>query len=144
VTRVHAEDDPLTVTELVAAFEAGRIEPAEFPHRRHVLVAWGLQQRYGCEQAYGRLVAGLRSITRRAGRPDVFHETITRAWFELIGQSVDLDRTPELFDVRLLGRYYSPEALAAGRNEWVEPGLHPLALPPPAATSDPADARAAG
>jgi hypothetical protein len=127
--------DPLSLDELVAAFEAEAIPPAEFTHRRHVRVAWWLQRRHPREEAYARLVAGLRSFARRAGRPDAFHETMTRAWFELIGQSPDLAANPELDDRGLLARYYSGPVLAAGRSEWVEPDLHPLVLPPPQATA---------
>jgi hypothetical protein len=130
VTRV--DDDPLSLDELVAAFEAELIPPADFTHARHVRVAWGLLRRHPPDEAYARLVAGLRSFATRAGRPDAFHETITRAWFELIGQSADLADDPELQDRGLLARYYSRAALAAGRREWVEPDLHPLVLPPPA------------
>lgn len=74
--------------------------------------------------------AGLRDMTVRAGRSQAYHETITRAWYELIAQAEDLDRAPELFDKQLLGRFYSPERLAAGRERWMEPDRQPLRLPP--------------
>ena len=114
--------------DLIAAFEAGTLEPSAFPHRAHVLVAHGLAQRYSPEEGYARLVAGLRALTRRAGRPDVYHETITRAWFELIRQASDPEAHPELFDKRLIGHYYSRERLSAGREVFVEPDLAPLRL----------------
>lgn len=119
---------------LVAAFEAGRIDNSEFPHRRHVLVAWMLAHRYPHEEAFRRLVAGIRGIAARAGHPEAFHETITRAWFMLIAQAETLDQHPELFDKSLLGRYYSVARLAEGRSRWIGPDLHPLVLP---AASDP-------
>jgi hypothetical protein len=116
--------------ELVSAFEAGRIEAAQFPHERHVRVTWGLAQRYPPQQALQRLIAGIRRIAERAGHADHYHETITRAWFALITAADDLDSHPELFDKALLQRYYSAEVLADGRQQWREPDLHPLALPP--------------
>jgi hypothetical protein len=118
---------------LVAAFEASTIDNAEFPHERHVRVAWELAQRYEQDEALRRLVAGIRGIAARAGRPDAYHETITRAWVELVTQAGDLGEHPELFDKSLLGRYYSPARLASGRERWVEPDLRPLRLPPPGA-----------
>ena len=124
-------DDPLTLDELVEAFESEEIPPAEFTHGRHVRVAWALSRRYPPDEAYARLAAGLRSFARRAGRPEAFHETMTRAWLELISQSADLEANPELQDRGLLARYYSPPALAAGRGRWVEPDLKPLVLPSP-------------
>jgi hypothetical protein len=113
---------------LLDAFEGGTLDPAAFPHRAHVLVSFELAQRYSPDEAYARLVAGLRALTIRAGRPDRFHETITRAWFELIRHVGDPEAHPELFDTRLLARFYSPERLAAGRERFLEPDLAPLRL----------------
>jgi hypothetical protein len=111
------------------AFEAGRIEGKDFPHDSHVRVAWGLSQRYGRAEGLRRMSAGIREMAVRAGRPEVYHETITRAWFELIAQVPDLDSAPELLNKRLLGEFYSSRRLAAGRHRWLEPDLRPLRLP---------------
>jgi hypothetical protein len=113
---------------LIVDFEVGRIANEEFPHERHVRVAWGLAQRYDRDEALRRLVAGIKEIARRAGRPDAYHETLTRAWFELIAGADDVDAHPELFDKGLLGRFYSAGRLAAGRDRWLEPDLQPLGL----------------
>jgi hypothetical protein len=113
---------------LLDDFEAGRIDGAEFPHERHVLVAWGLSRRYPHEDAFARLAEGIRGIAARAGIPNKYHATMTRAWFELVAQAENLDAHPELLDRSLLSRYYSPERLEAGRHEWLEPDLQPLAL----------------
>lgn len=114
--------------DLIDAFEAGQIDGKDFPHELHVRVTWGLAQRYERADALGRLIAGIRAIAARAGRPEAYHHTITRAWFELIAGVEDLGAFPELFDKTLLGRYYSSERLAAGRERWLEPDLHPLEL----------------
>jgi len=113
---------------LIADFEAGRIANEDFPHERHVRVAWGLAQRHPRDEALRRLVAGIRDIARRAGRPDAYHETLTRGWFELIAGADDLEQFPELFDKQLLGRFYSPARLSAGRECWLEPDMQPLRL----------------
>jgi hypothetical protein len=114
--------------ELLDAFEAGTIAGDEFPHERHVRVAWGLSRRYEHEEAFARLAAGIRRIASRGGWPRLYHETVTRAWFELISGADDLDGHPELFDKRLLGSYYSPARLESGRVRFVEPDLRPLRL----------------
>ncbi len=114
--------------DLIADFEAGRIANEEFPHERHVRVAWGLARRYPRDEALRRLSAGIKDIARRAGRPDAYHETMTRAWFELIAAAEDVDHVPELLDKRLIGRFYSPARLVAGRDRWLEPDLRPLQL----------------
>lgn len=109
-------------------FEAGRIPGSEFPHERHLRVAWGLSRRYSREEAYGKLADGIRGIAARAGVPGKYHETMTRAWFELAAQAESLAAHPELLDRSLLLRYYSPERLEAGRHQWLEPDLGPLVL----------------
>ena len=119
----------MNVGELVSAFEAGTVASNAFPHEAHVRVTFELIRRYGRDEAFLRLVTGIRGIAGRAGKPEAYHETITRAWFELIAGADDLDDHPELFDRRLLGRYYSAGALAAGRERWVEPDLRALELP---------------
>jgi hypothetical protein len=115
---------------LLDDFEAGRIDGPAFPHERHVRVAWGLSQRYAHDEALARLSEGIRDIAERAGVPGKHHETMTRAWFELVAQAESLDMHRELLDRSLLARYYSPERLEAGRHQWVEPDLAPLVLPP--------------
>lgn len=117
--------------DLLAAFLAGRVDNAGFSHARHVQVAWSLSQRYPRSEAFEKLTAGIQGIARRAGRPQAFHHTMTRAWFELITSASNPDDYPELLDKALLGRYYSAERLAAGREGWIEPDLHPLRLPAP-------------
>jgi hypothetical protein len=123
--------------ELIHAFELGAIDGAEFPHERHVRVARGLAQRYGRDDGLLRLIAGIRAMAARAGHPEAYHETITRAWYELIISATDVERAPELFDKQLLSRYYSAGRLAVGRDRWLEPDLYPLRLPPPSSSAAP-------
>lgn len=115
--------------DVTAAFEAGTISGSDFRHEDHVRVAWELSRRYPREEAYERLASGIRSMAARSGRPDAFHETINRAWFELIADTPALDDDSELYDRSLLSRFYSAERLAAGRREWLEPDLGPLIAP---------------
>jgi flavin reductase (DIM6/NTAB) family NADH-FMN oxidoreductase RutF len=124
-------DEDLTDDQLLAAFEGGKLDNDEFPHARHVRVAWLLARTYGNQEGLRRLIAGLRAIAARAGHGGAYHETITRGWFELIASVDDLSEREELLDKTLLTRYYSPARLAAGRDRWLAPDLHPLGLPPP-------------
>ena len=55
--------------------------------------------------------------------PERYHETMTRAWFELVAHAAGA-----LLDRRLLERYYSQAVLESGRDRWVEPDLRPLVL----------------
>lgn len=124
-------------TELVAAFEAGKISPAEFSHENHVRVAWGLARHYGKARGLELLTIGIKALAVRAGKPDAFHVTLTRAWFELISSVENVDAAPELFDKSLIKRFYSSERIASGREQWLEPDLNPLKWPIPALAGEP-------
>jgi hypothetical protein len=118
----------MSTDSLLDDFGAGRIAGSAFPHERHVLVAWSLSRRYPHEEALARLAAGIQGIAARAGVPGKYHETMTRAWFELVAEAESLEAHPELLDRSLLAHYYSPERLEAGRHAWLEPDLEPLVL----------------
>jgi len=123
----------MTDDELITTFEDDTIAPAAFSHERHVRVAWLLARQYGEVDGFARLVVGIKSMAVRAGKPDAFHLTMTRAWFELIALVDDVDGAPELLDKSIIKRFYSPERIAEGRTQWLEPDLHPLQFPLPAA-----------
>jgi hypothetical protein len=116
-------------SDLIVAFEAGTLAAADFRHERHVRVAWGLQRRYGRAEGLRRMAAGIRAMADRAGHPEKYHVTVTRAWFELVAGADEVRDDSDLFDRTLLTRYYTPERLKAGRERWVEPDLCPLTLP---------------
>ena len=106
---------------LLADFEAGRIDPAQFPHREHVRVSYELLERHSFPEALLHLARGLRGLAVKAGRPEVYHETITTAFLALIaerrlsGRFVDWDdfatRNPDLFRKELLDEFYEPALL---------------------------------
>jgi hypothetical protein len=121
----------ISFDDLLDAFQAGAIDGSEFRHEHHVRVAWGLARHYGREAGLRRMIAGIRQMGARAGHPEAYHHTITRAWFELIADAEDLAEGSILFDRKLLSRYYTPERLSEGREGWVEPDLCPLRLPAP-------------
>lgn len=123
--RAHA----MTDSDLIDAFETGKLDGSDFPHDHHVRVAWGLARRYGRKEGLRRMVTGIRDMAARAGHPEKYHHTITRAWFELIASTQSLDGDSALFDRTLLGRYYTPERLNEGRERWLTPDLQPLRLP---------------
>lgn len=55
----------------------------------------------------------------RAGKPDAFHVTLTRASFDLIVLVDDVDAAQELLDKSIIRRFYSAERIAAGRTLWL-------------------------
>ena len=103
---------------LLADFEEGRIDPAQFPHRDHVRVSYELIERHPFPEALLHLARGLRHLAAKAGRPEVYHETITAAFLALIaerrlsGSYADFqdfaERNPDLFCKELLSEFYEP------------------------------------
>jgi hypothetical protein len=86
---------------VLADFEADRIDPARFSHREHVRVSYELLERHPFPEALLHLARGLRQLAAKAGRPEVYHETITAAFLALIAER------------RLSGNYWSWEDFAA-------------------------------
>ena len=54
--------------DLLADFEAGRIDPAHFPHRDHVRVSYELLERHPFPEALLHLARGLRRLAAKAGQ----------------------------------------------------------------------------
>ena len=53
---------------LLADFEAGRVDPAQFPHRAHVEVSYELLERHPFPEALLHLARGLRGLATKDGR----------------------------------------------------------------------------
>ena len=76
----------IDLPDVLADFEAGRIDPAQFSHREHVRVGYELLERHPFPEALLHLARGLRRLAGQAGRPEVYHETITAAFLALIAE----------------------------------------------------------
>ena len=108
-------------SSLLAEFVAGRTDPAHFPHRAHVQVSYELIERHPFPEALLHLARGLRGLAAKAGRPEVYHETITVAFLALIaerkfGETYShwedfATRNPDLFCKQLLEEFYDPDRL---------------------------------
>ena len=112
---------PSEGVELLADFEAGRSDPSRFRHGEHVQVSYELLERHPFPEALLHLARGLRQLAGKAGRPELYHETITAAFLALIaerrlsGQYADWQdfaaRNPELFRKELIEEFYEPAVL---------------------------------
>ena len=108
-----------------------------FGHREHVHLTWLAVRRFGVPDAIRLVSDGIQRTARYAGAPQKYHETISRAWVELIGYHMAAgdedfaaftDRNPALLSKRLLARHYAPATLASqrARTGWVEPDVVPF------------------
>ena len=120
---------------LRADFEAGWLDPAHFTHSSHVRVGYELLERHPFPEALLHLARGLRRLAANAGKPEVYHETITAAFLALIaerrlcGEYSNFEdfaaRNPDLFRKELLGQFYRPSVLQSpmARQTFILPRL---------------------
>jgi hypothetical protein len=105
-------------------FMRGEIDAAAFPHREHVRMAFEMLRRHDFPESVLHFTRALRMMAASAGKPQAFHQTITIAFLALIAERVErggaladfaaFERAnPELFDKRVLARWYRPERLAS-------------------------------
>jgi hypothetical protein len=105
-------------------FVRGEVDPAHFPHREHVRMAFEMLRRHDFAETALHYSRALRAMTARIGKPQAFHQTVTIAFLSLVaermqqcGDAVDFDALvrahPELLDKATLSRWYPPERLAS-------------------------------
>jgi hypothetical protein len=127
------------IARLRRRFWDGSLAPADFDHERHLTLALDSVRRLGATDALAELRPGLQALARRAGRPEHYHETRTRAWLTVIAgvQRAHADEplprvlervVSQCRDSRLLERYYSRELLdsPAARAHFIPPDRVPL------------------
>jgi hypothetical protein len=110
-----------TTADELRALETGALDPSKFPHQEHVRLAYGMLERYPFGEAVGRFSRGVKLLAAKAGRPEVYHETITIAFLAVIGERrarAQSTKWPEfkadngdLFDKRCLERWYDADYL---------------------------------
>jgi hypothetical protein len=104
-------------------FVRGEISAADFPHREHVRMAFEMLGRHEFAESVLHYSRTLRSMAARAGKPQAFNQTITVAFLAVIAQRMEtaagtdfagfVARNVDLFDRKLLQRWYRPEQLAS-------------------------------
>ena len=102
-------------------FVRGEIDPADFPHREHVRMAFEMLWRHPFAETALHFSRALRAMTAKAGRPQTYHETITIAFLSLVAERLEstgisdfaaFERAnPDILDKAALARWYRPERL---------------------------------
>lgn len=132
------------LAELMQAFDSQTLPLLSWTHREHLAVAAVYAKRHGAG-AVTWMRAGIQALNAAHGVQNTdtggYHETLTIAWMELMGQLCrqhpEADEQSianlaiELFaDKRALLAFYSREAIMSveARRGWVPPDLSPLAL----------------
>jgi hypothetical protein len=103
-------------------FLRGEIDPATFPHREHVRMAFEMLRRLDFAETVWQFSRTLRAMATKAGRPQAFNQTITIAFLALIAERMASEQPgdfsaferehAEVFDKNALARWYPAERLA--------------------------------
>ena len=112
-----------TIADDLRALEKGALDPSKFPHQEHVRLAYGMLERYPFGEAVARFSRGVKLLATKAGRPDVYHETMTVAFLAVIGErrarslsnswAEFKEQNSDLLDKRCLERWYNKEQLGS-------------------------------
>ena len=104
-------------------FVRGELDAASFPHREHVRMGFEMLRRHDFATSVLHYSQALRSMARKAGKPEAFNQTVTIAFLSLIAQCMQpghqkdfaafVEHHPQLLDKRTLARWYAPERLAS-------------------------------
>ena len=133
--------------DFAARFAACRIPKSEWTHLAHLAIGMWHVHQYGADEALTRLRNGIRRLNDSHGTLNTetsgYHETVTRAYVQLLSQFLDacpsamplaervslLIASP-LADKAALLRFYSRERLMSpeARANWVEPDIMPLQI----------------
>lgn len=133
--------------DFAARFVACRIPKGEWTHLAHLAIGMWHVHKYGTDEALTRLRNGIRRLNDSHGTLNTetsgYHETVTRAYVQLLAQYLDtcplamplaervslLIASP-LADKAALLEFYSRERLMSpqARANWVEPDIMPLQI----------------
>ncbi|HEX8956306.1 MAG TPA: hypothetical protein VF798_08530 [Burkholderiaceae bacterium] len=124
----------------LAGFIAGTLAPQDFDHAAHIRAACLLLQSRPFLEACIAMRDGLRRIAANAGKPQLYHETITVAFMAIVAGRLADDASDwqtliatqrDLFERTLLSGYYTPELLASdkARSHFLLPDRVPAMEP---------------
>lgn len=113
----------MTDQAFLAEFMAGNLAPEGFNHQGHLRAARLLLATMPFLEACIAMRDGLRCIAGKAGKSDLYHETVTVAFMAIMAEQMasadsGTDACPaqrDLSDRDLLASYYSPARLASAR-----------------------------
>lgn len=82
--------------ELVEKFENCTLSGADFNHRNHVRLAWTYLQRFKHLEALARFSENLKKFAASLDKANLYHETITYAFFFLIRERISQNENSPL------------------------------------------------
>jgi hypothetical protein len=113
----------VTGEEFIKQFEAGAISNHSFHHADHIQLAFGYLEKYSMLNALQRFSCALKKFAAANDKKELYHETITCAYFFLIHERMAssgntnwaefANNNPDLFIWKdgILSRYYRDTTL---------------------------------
>ena len=112
----------MSEVRLPAPYEISALpDPRTFNHREHVRAAFELLTQHSFDEAAYRFSRLVRQLAQRAGKPEVFNQTITVAFLSVIAErmttqvcrdfAVFAADNPDVLSATLLHGWYRPERL---------------------------------
>ena len=113
----------MTNEELIRRFEADTLADDSFHHADHVRLAFAYLSQYPVLQALEKFAAALQRYAAARDKSQLYHETITHAYFFLIRERMARTETDDWEDFArlnpdlllwkggILSRYYNDETL---------------------------------
>lgn len=109
--------------EIIRVFESGALPSESFHHADHVRLAFAYLSLYTPLEALERFTAALKAYAASLGKSQLYHETITHAYFFLIRERMAREDASEweefaaqnsdllVWKDGVLGRYYRESTL---------------------------------
>jgi hypothetical protein len=140
--RPHRDGSPVSdgpEPELAAILQQICGPDGGFHHRQHINLAFIAVSRYGMPTAADRVCAWIKQVAVYERAPQKYHETVSRAWVEVVAHHLAANPScqqfdefalanPALFGKRLLSAHYSSSALSTpeARQTFADPDLLPF------------------
>ena len=119
----------LSDEQFLTAFAACTLPLSLFRHGDHLRLAWLCVHREPLEEAIASVRRGIRRFALSHGVPNLYHETLTRAWVTLIATHSEssfaefIAKNEERLTPALLHRFWTAAALESedARYRWLPP-----------------------
>ena len=112
-----------TTEEELLSLIAGELDPKEFLHPEHLRFAYEMLARHPFSDSVALFSAGLKKLAAKAGRPELYHDTVTVGFLALVAErrarsgSANwpgfIQENSDLLNKHCLRRWYGEERLSS-------------------------------
>lgn len=120
--------------EFLQKFTDTTLPKSEFKHQSHIRLAWIYLMKHNFDDASDLIIRGIKNYAASVGASHIYHETLTRAWIQLVADAIAvhphadsfsqfINTAPELLNKNAPLRLYTQKTLDSerARHEWIQP-----------------------